>query len=62
MKEADIIRAWREPEYRNSLTEGERALIPDHPAGRSEIRKDSPKAIPVSPFSIAYSCWWFCDL
>jgi mersacidin/lichenicidin family type 2 lantibiotic len=62
MSQADIIRAWRDPEYRLSLSEAERALIPTHPAGLSEIQKDSPSAIPISPFSMAYSCWWFCSL
>jgi mersacidin/lichenicidin family type 2 lantibiotic len=28
-----IIRAWKDLEYRLSLTEAERALLPDHPAG-----------------------------
>jgi mersacidin/lichenicidin family type 2 lantibiotic len=61
MSKADIIRAWRDSEYRNSLSEGDRALIPSHPAGATEVRKDSSKGkIPISPFSIAYSCWWFC--
>lgn len=60
MTKADFIRAWRDTEYRSSLSEADRALLPSHPAGPSEIRKDSPKAIPVSPFSIYYSCWWFC--
>ena len=60
MSQTDIIRAWRDTEYRSGLSEAERSAIPSHPAGPSEIRKDSPKAIPISPFSIAYSCWWFC--
>lgn len=62
MTKDDFIRAWRDTEYRSSLSEADRALLPSHPAGPSEIRKDSPKAIPISPFSLAYSCWWFCDL
>jgi mersacidin/lichenicidin family type 2 lantibiotic len=28
-----IIRAWKDLEYRLSLSEAERALLPDHPAG-----------------------------
>ena len=61
MSQADIIRAWRDTEYRSSLSEAEQSAIPSHPAGPSEIRKD-PKAIPVSPFSIYYSCHWICEL
>jgi mersacidin/lichenicidin family type 2 lantibiotic len=29
----DIIRAWKDEEYRLSLTEEQRALLPDNPAG-----------------------------
>jgi mersacidin/lichenicidin family type 2 lantibiotic len=33
----DIIRAWKDPEYRLSLSEAERALLPGHPAGFMEL-------------------------
>ena len=33
----NIIRAWKDPRYRESLTEGERALLPEHPAGLVEL-------------------------
>jgi len=29
----DIIRAWKDEEYRMSLTEEQRSLLPDNPAG-----------------------------
>lgn len=29
----DIIRAWKDAEYRNNLSEAERAALPPHPAG-----------------------------
>ena len=29
----DIIRAWKDAEYRNSLSEAERAALPENPAG-----------------------------
>jgi mersacidin/lichenicidin family type 2 lantibiotic len=37
MKRKDIIRAWKDPEYRNSLTATQHALIPDNPAGIIEL-------------------------
>jgi mersacidin/lichenicidin family type 2 lantibiotic len=37
MTKENIIRAWRNPQYRNSLSEAERAALPDHPAGRIEL-------------------------
>src|ERR687883_226924 len=33
----DVIRAWKDEEYRLSLSEAERALLPSHPAGRIEL-------------------------
>lgn len=33
----DIIRAWEDPEYRDSLTAAERAGLPAHPAGAIEL-------------------------
>ncbi len=33
----DIVRAWKDPEYRNSLTEGELAMLPSNPAGMVEL-------------------------
>ena len=35
-----IIRAWKDEAFRNSLTDDERAHLPDHPAGLVEISDD----------------------
>lgn len=32
-----IIRAWKDEEYRMSLSEAELALLPEHPSGLIEI-------------------------
>jgi mersacidin/lichenicidin family type 2 lantibiotic len=37
MSKQSIIRAWKDEEYRLSLTEAERALLPAHPAGAVEL-------------------------
>lgn len=37
MTEIDIIRAWKDAAYRNSLSESERALLPENPAGLIEL-------------------------
>ena len=34
MKKETIIRAWRDPEFRESLTAEERAALPECPAGQ----------------------------
>jgi mersacidin/lichenicidin family type 2 lantibiotic len=33
----DVIRAWKDPEYRATLTEEELAALPANPAGMTEL-------------------------
>lgn len=40
MSRKDIIRAWKDPEYRASLSEAERARLPANPAGLLEAAED----------------------
>ena len=37
MSHRNIIRAWKDPEYRLSLSEAERATLPSNPAGLIEL-------------------------
>jgi mersacidin/lichenicidin family type 2 lantibiotic len=37
MSYLDIIRAWKDEEYRLSLSEEQRAVLPEHPAGLMEL-------------------------
>ncbi|HKS26456.1 MAG TPA: mersacidin/lichenicidin family type 2 lantibiotic [Pyrinomonadaceae bacterium] len=37
MTKTNIIRAWKDEEYRRSLSEAERAMLPDNPAGVMEL-------------------------
>jgi len=37
MSNINIIRAWKDPNYRNSLSEAERAALPANPAGIIEL-------------------------
>ena len=37
MSYLDIIRAWKDEEYRLSLSEEQRAVLPEHPAGLIEL-------------------------
>lgn len=36
-KKVDVVRAWRDEEYRDSLTEEERANLPENPAGLADV-------------------------
>ncbi len=37
MSKKDIIRAWKDEEYRLSLSKAEREKLPEHPAGLIEL-------------------------
>jgi mersacidin/lichenicidin family type 2 lantibiotic len=37
MSNQNIIRAWKDEDYRLSLSEAERELLPEHPAGLIEL-------------------------
>jgi type 2 lantibiotic, mersacidin/lichenicidin family len=37
MSHLNIIRAWKDPEYREGLSEAERTMLPEHPAGLIEL-------------------------
>ena len=37
MSNRNVIRAWKDQEYRLGLNEAERALVPEHPAGAIEL-------------------------
>jgi mersacidin/lichenicidin family type 2 lantibiotic len=37
MPKMDVVRAWKDAEYRASLSEAERASLPENPVGTIEI-------------------------
>jgi mersacidin/lichenicidin family type 2 lantibiotic len=37
VKKKDVIRAWKDLEFRRSLAPSQRALLPEHPAGLVEL-------------------------
>jgi len=45
MSHVDIVRAWKDEEYRAALTDSERALLPAHPAGLIELDDQEMKAV-----------------
>lgn len=48
MRSQDIIRAWKDEEYRLSLSKGERAKVPANPAGRRETTLHSNEVAQVT--------------
>jgi mersacidin/lichenicidin family type 2 lantibiotic len=41
MSTAQVIRAWRDPEYRATLSSEQLAALPSHPAGLIELSDDT---------------------
>ena len=39
MSNLSIVRAWKDPDYRRSLTAEQQAQVPAHPAGAIEIEE-----------------------
>jgi mersacidin/lichenicidin family type 2 lantibiotic len=68
MSQLDIIRAWKDEEYANSLTDTQRAMLPQNPAGLIELTDQDldSAAGGITPitlytldslcFSLMYSC------
>ena len=45
MSHENIIRAWKDEEFRNNLSASDRALLPEHPAGLVEVSGNDLKVV-----------------
>jgi mersacidin/lichenicidin family type 2 lantibiotic len=55
MKKIDVVRAWRDEEYRNSLTAEEQASLPENPAGLATVSDETLRSITGGCCTTAYS-------
>jgi mersacidin/lichenicidin family type 2 lantibiotic len=63
MSKDNIIRAWKDPEYRSGLNARERALLPANPAGTIDDAKLAEVAGGMPPLSLIDRCTFrFCSL
>jgi mersacidin/lichenicidin family type 2 lantibiotic len=56
MSKDNIIRAWRDPEYRSSLNAYQRAMLPANPAGTIDDGKLAEVAGGSLPLSVLFHC------
>ncbi|HEU4511202.1 MAG TPA: mersacidin/lichenicidin family type 2 lantibiotic [Pyrinomonadaceae bacterium] len=57
MSKLDIIRAWKDEEYANSLTDVQRAMLPENPAGFVELtEQDLAQTAGGTLFTIDIMC------
>jgi mersacidin/lichenicidin family type 2 lantibiotic len=63
MSQVNVIRAWKDQEYRLSLSAAERALLPDDPAGAIELTDADLGGVaggmpPTCEVDSCYGCTW----
>lgn len=56
MKNEKIIRAWRDAEFRAELSEEERALLPENPAGLIELTDEAMEDVVGGESCLCWSC------
>ncbi len=71
MSNIDIIRAWKDEEYRNSLSEEQRSQLPENPAGMIELSDEDMESLgggymqalagPYATISPVAGTWNLCD-
>ena len=57
MGNADIVRAWKDAEYRQRLSAEDQALLPEHPAGAIELADEE-----LSQVAGALATWSVCPM
>jgi mersacidin/lichenicidin family type 2 lantibiotic len=56
METVEVIRAWKDPLYRSTLSAGELDQLPVHPAGLIELQDEQLKQIYGMAFTTAPTC------
>jgi len=54
-QDIDIIRAWKDEEYRNSLSEEQRSQLPENPAGMIELSDEDMGSVVGGKVAAGYS-------
>lgn len=59
MRKIDIIRAWKDPVYRASLSPEELAQLPAHPSGALELHDEQLRGVSAAAETTAQTCTEF---
>ncbi len=57
MKNSDIVRSWKDAEYRASLSPEEKALLPQNPAGLVELTDEVLEDVVGGAEASSCACW-----
>jgi len=60
MSRLDVIRAWKDEEYRAGLSEEERSLLPENPAGTMELSSLEVTGAAANAITIFNTCDGLC--
>src|SRR5262249_39066753 len=52
MSQVNVVRAWKDEEYRRDLTEAERASLPENPAGLVELPQTELQQVAGGNFQV----------
>jgi mersacidin/lichenicidin family type 2 lantibiotic len=58
MSKVDVIRAWKDEEYRLSLSEAQRAALPQNPAGLVDLMESDMAQV----FGGIFGSWFLCTV
>lgn len=56
MKKEEIIRAWKDADFRTELSADERALLPENPAGLVELTDEALEDVVGGDSCLCWSC------
>ncbi len=62
MNTVNVIRAWKDAEYRNSLSAAELAALPQHPAGLVELPEAELAAVAGGKSYFTGTCGRVCQV
>ena len=63
MSRVDVVRAWRDPQYRRSLSRDQLALMPQNPAGAVQVDERAlAAATGAGDETGVQTTAWFCTL
>jgi mersacidin/lichenicidin family type 2 lantibiotic len=61
MSNLNTIRAWKDEEYRKSLTDAEKALLPTNPAGLVELAEEEMNQVDGGTYHTYYCSFEYCQ-
>ncbi|WP_414577933.1 mersacidin/lichenicidin family type 2 lantibiotic [Anabaena sp. CCY 9402-a] len=56
MSSFDIIRAWKDEDYRNTLSGEQRSQLPENPAGMIELPSEVTQTLAGGKFTAGFIC------